>query len=333
MAKSPSYWDKRALARLSESEKMSDGYIKRIKRIYEKAFKDIEKDINNVYKNYSKDTGLDVQKLKELLTRSETEKLWEQMKKQGLDKYVKQNYKARISRLEKIQAQIYAKAKQIYPKEELEQTMCYKGVVNTSYYKAVYDTQMGVGYDFAFAKIDKNMMNALLGERWSGKNYSERIWGNTDILANNLSEVISSGMMSGQSNAKMIKQIRERFKVSEYYAERLVRTETNYFNNRADAMAYEKLGIEYYVFVAVLDDRTSEKCQNMDGKKFAYKDKKEGENYPPLHPNCRSKTRGYVDEETEKELIRTARNPVTGRNERISNMTYQEWAKKNGVHK
>lgn len=333
MAKSSTYWDKRALQRLSEAEKSSEIYIKRIKKIYEKAYKDIDREIANVYKNYSKDTGLDVDRLKELLTRSETAKTWEQMKRQGLDKYIKNNYKARISRLEQIQAQIYAKAKQIYPKEELEQTMCYKGVINNSYYKTVYDTQMGTGYNFTFSKIDKNMLDSLLNERWSGKNYSQRIWGNTDILAESLSEVLGGGLLSGQSIAKTSKQVRERFKVSQYYAERLVRTETNHFNNTADAMAYEEMGIDKYVFVATLDERTSEKCQDMDGKKFAYKDKQEGVNFPPLHPNCRSKTRGYIDEETEKSLKRRAKNLKTGKNEVIDNITYKEWAEKNGIVK
>lgn len=331
MTKTSKYWDKRALKRLSDAEKMSEEYIKRIKKIYKQAYRNIDRDIANVYKNYAKDTGLDVNKLKELLTRSETKKTWEQMKRQGLDKYIKNNYKARISRLEQIQAQIYAKAKLIYPKEELEHTMAYKGVINDSYYKAVYDTQMGTGYDFTFNKIDKNMLDALLNERWSGKNYSQRIWGNTDILAESLAEIVGGGLISGQSNAKTIKQIRERFDVSQYYAERLVRTETNHFHNTADAMAYEEMGVDMYVFVATLDNRTSEKCQNMDGKKFAYKDKKEGVNYPPLHPNCRSKTRGYVNEEVEKNLQRRARNPITGKNELINNMSYKTWLKQQKI--
>lgn len=331
MAKSSNYWDKRALKRLTDTEKLSKVHIKRIKRIYNEAYKDIDREINKIYKRYSTKTGLDVTKLKELLTRSETEKLWDEMKRQGLDNYILDNYKARISRLEQIQAQIYAKAKLIYPKEELEHTMAYKGVINDSYYKAVYDTQMGTGLNFAFSKIDDNTITALLSERWSGKNYSQRIWDNTNILADSLSEVLGGAMLSGQSIAKTSKQIRDRFNVSQYYAERLIRTETNHFNNQADAMAYEKMGVEYYVFVSVLDDRTSDKCQNMDGKKFAYKDKQEGVNYPPLHPNCRSKTRGYVDEEVEKSLQRRARNPKTGKNELIPNMTYKEWAEKNGI--
>lgn len=331
MSKSSKYWDRRALKRLNDVEKSSDLYIKRIKNIYKQAYKNIEKDIENIYQNYSKDTGLDVQKLKELLTRSETKKTWEQMKRQGLDKYVKNNYKSRISRLEQIQAQIYAKAKQIYPKEELEQTMCYKGVINNSYYKAVYDTQMGTGYDFSFNKIDENLFNSLLNEQWSGVNYSQRIWKNTDILADSVSQIVGGAILSGQSITKTCKQIRDSFDLCNYYAKRLVRTETNHFNNEADAMAYEEMGIDKYVFVATLDSRTSEKCQNMDNKVFDYKDKETGVNFPPLHPNCRSKTRGYLGEEMEKTLKRRARNPITGKTEIINNMSYRDWIKKYNV--
>lgn len=329
--KTENYWDKRALNRLTKAEQMSDEHIKRIKKIYDQAYRNVEKEIERVYANYSKDTGLDVQKLKELLSKKETDKVWKTLKRQGLDKYIKNNYKARISRLEQIQAQIYAKAKQIYPKEELEHTMAYKGVINDSYYRAVYDTQMGTGFNFGFSRIDKNMMNALLTERWSGKNYSQRIWGNTDILAESLSEVLSGAMMSGQSPQKTAKQLRERFDVSKYYAERLVRTETNHFHNTADAMAYEKMGIDEYVFVAVLDNRTSEICQDMDGKKFKYKDRQDGVNYPPLHPNCRSKTRGYLGEDGEKTLQRRARNHITGENEIINNMSYKDWLNKQKI--
>lgn len=325
MSKSSEYWDNRAIARLTESEKQSEEYIKRIKKIYAQAFRNIDNDINKIYETYSRQTGLDVQKLKELLSVKETDKVWKTLKRQGLDKYIKNNYKSRISRLEQIQAQIYAKAKQIYPKEELENTMCYKGVVNNSYYKSIYDVQMGTGYDFGFNKIDDNLLKAILSERWSSKNYSERIWTNTDILANSVSEIIGGALMSGQSVDKTTKQIRDRFNVAKYYAERLVRTESNYFHNEADAMAYKEMGVDEYVFVATLDSRTSEICQSMDNKKFKFDERKPGENYPPLHPNCRSTTRGYLGKKAERTLKRRARNPITGKTEIINNMSYKEW--------
>lgn len=331
MSKTPNYWDKRAINRMTMAEKQSETYIKRVKKIYEQAFRNIDGEIARVYKNYSKETGLDVSKLKELLTVKETSKTWKTLKRQGLDKYIQDNYKSRISRLEQIQAQIYAKVKLVYPKEELQNTMCYKGVVNNSYYKAVYDTQMGTGYNFGFSEIDNNLLNSILNEKWSGKNYSERIWTNTDILADSVSQIVGGALLSGQSIEKTASQIQDRFDVAKYYAERLVRTETNHFNNEADAMAYEDMGVDKYVFVATLDSRTSEICQEMDNKVFEYKDREVGVNYPPLHPNCRSKTRGYLGKEVEKDLQRRARNPLTGKTEIINNMSYKEWLKNYNV--
>ena len=333
MAKPSTYWDKRAIKRLTDAEKQSEAYIKRIQKIYDRANRNIQRDIENIYHNYSKATGLDVQSLKTLLTKTETQKMWDELKAKGLDKYVKENYKARISRLEKLQAQIYAKAKEIYPQEQLEHTMCYNGIINNSYYKTIYDTQMGTGFDFAFSNLDENMVTALLNERWSGKNYSQRIWGNTDILAENLSEILGGAMISGQSIAKTSRQVRERFGVAKYYADRLVRTETNHFNNEADAMAYEEMDVEKYVFLATLDTRTSTICQEMDGEVIPLKEREVGKNFPPLHPNCRSKTRAYMGEEIEKTLKRRARNPVTGETEIIDNMSYEQWAKKHGIDK
>jgi SPP1 gp7 family putative phage head morphogenesis protein len=327
VAKTSNYWDKRAVKRLTDVEKHSEKYINRVKRVYNQAYKDIDRELASIYRNYSKETGLDTQKLKELLTRSETQKTWEQMKRQGLDKYIKDNYKSRISRLEQLQAQIYAKAKMIYPKEELQNTLCYKGVINESYYKTMYDTQMGTGYAFNFATIDNNMIDALLQDPWSGANYSQRIWGNTDILADSLSEILGGAMLSGQSMELTAKQIRDRFNVSKYYAERLIRTETNHFNNEVDAMAYEEMGLDKYVFVATLDSRTSEICQLMDNKVFKFTEREAGINYPPLHPNCRSKTRAYLGAEEEKNLQRRARNPQTGKTEVIDNISYKDWIK------
>lgn len=331
MAKSAKYWDDRAIRRLTDAEKQSEAYIKRIQKVYDRANRNVQRDIEAIYARYSKSTGMDVQSLKELLTASETKKLWEEMKRKGLDKYVKGNYKARISRLEKIQAQIYAKAKEVYPEELLQHTMCYEGVINNSFYRAIYDTQMGTGFDFAFSKIDDNMVSALLNEAWSGKNYSTRIWGNTDIIADSIAEIVGGALISGQSIEKTARQIRERFGVGKYYAERLVRTETNHFNNEADAMAYEEMDVDKYVFLATLDTRTSTKCQEKDGEVIPLKERQVGVNFPPLHPNCRSKTRAYMGEEIEATLKRRARNPVTGKTEIVDNISYEEWAKQHGI--
>jgi SPP1 gp7 family putative phage head morphogenesis protein len=330
-SKSSKYWDDRALRRLTGAEKTSEEYIKRVRKMYDKAYRDINKDIETIYKKYSKDTGIDIDTLKILLTKKDTDKVFKQLKAKGYDKYIKDNYKSRITRLEELKAQIYIKAKEVYTEEELINHQCYSEVYKDAYYKSIYDTQMGTGYNFGFNTLDDNLVKSVLNERWSGKNYKARVWANTDILAESVSEIVGASILSGQSLSKTSKEIRERFGVGKYYAERLIRTETSHFYNEADAMAYEEMGIDKYVFVAVLDNRTSPICQDHDNIVFNYKDKKTGFNFPPLHPNCRSTTRGYLGEEAEKLLQRRARDPKTGKNELIGNMSYKEWAKSKGI--
>lgn len=329
------YWDKRALDKYDFVEKQSEEYMDKIKSIYTHAFREIDKDIHRVYTNYLKDlknntklNEIDVQKLKELLTKSETEKTWKELKQKGLDKYIQDNYKARISRLEQIQAQVYSKIKMISYKENETATEMYKGVINDSYYKTMFDIQQGFNQDFEFSRLDNNLINTVLDNKWSGKNYSQRIWKNTDILAEKVSDIIGGGLIRGQSIEKMSRQLREQFNAGKYYADRLARTEMCHFYNEADRMAYEELGVDKYVFMAVLDNRTSEYCQKMDNKIIEYKDIKVGENFPPLHPNCRSTTRGYV-EGFEDEIKRRARNPITRENEILDNISYEKWINKN----
>lgn len=324
---SKEYWDNRAAKRLIEAEKQSNDYIKKVKKIYSKANDDIKKELANVYKNYSKETGIDVHTLKILLSKEEADEFWKTLKGQGLKKYVQANYKSRINRLEQIQGQLYAKAKEIY-KEELNTVYGhYRSVINESYNKTIYDTQIGTGYDFTFNKLDDKMIETVLNTKWYGGNYSSRIWGNTDMLANRVSETIGGALISGKPYYKTANEIADIFGVAQYYAERLVRTETNHFNAEAEALAYKELGVEKYVFVATLDNRTSKMCQEHDGKIYDFKDMETGVNYPPLHPNCRSTTRGYLGEEEEKTLKRRARNPITGKTEIIDNMNYEDWKK------
>lgn len=324
---SEKYWDERALKRLNDVEIQSDEHIKRIKKIYTRANRDIKKQIANIYKNYSKETGLDIQTLKTLLSKKETDKFWKSLEGKGLKQYVLDNYKARINRLEQLQGQLYARAKEIYGDELSNVYGHYRAVINESYNKTIYDTQIGTGYDFSFNKLDDKTINVVLNAKWHGGNYSTRIWGNTNILADRLSEILGGALISGQSMSKTIMEVQNAFDVGKYYAERLVRTETNHFNAEAEALAYEELGVERYVFVATLDNRTSEKCQIHDGKVYSFKDKKRGVNYPPLHPNCRSTTRGYFGEKEEKMLKRRAKNPITGEIEYIDNINYEQWKK------
>ncbi|MEG1525697.1 MAG: colicin D domain-containing protein [Clostridia bacterium] len=96
------------------------------------------------------------------------------------------------------------------------------------------------------------------------------------------------------------------------------------------------MGFDRYRFVAVMDLKASEICRQHDGlidpdtgKPYTYANRKDGINFPPLHPWCRSCEAPVVDEYTLDGLTRPAKDPETGKIIRIpASMTDQQWHEK-----
>ena len=87
--------------------------------------------------------------------------------------------------------------------------------------------------------------------------------------------------------------------------------------------------MERYEILATLDSHTSDICQEMDGKVFEMKDYEVGTTAPPFHPNCRSTTIPYFDDEFTEDEERSARDDDTGKTYYVpTDMKYEEWEKK-----
>lgn len=127
----------------------------------------------------------------------------------------------------------------------------------------------------------------------------------------------------------MCKDLSEYMNVGMFNETTLVRTEVNHFANEATALAYKECDIDKYQFSATLDIKTCDRCARLDNKVFELKDKKEGVNYPPIHPNDRCTTTPYIGEEEIAGLKRRARDPKTGKTYLVdANMSYEEWSQK-----
>lgn len=323
---SDEYWRERAEDRLDEAEKLSVPYLEDILGVYDNAKIKIVEDIKNLYKNYYKDDeGFDQEKLRVIIPNGDLERFHREMKKAGLSEYLPDNYKARMTRLEYLYADCWAESKKASLKHQQIETKAHRETIQNAYYKTIYDTGVGLKINPAFSKLDNRAVNQVLNTKFLGGNYSERIWKNTDKLANTLKEVIGSAVARGESYSKTARGIRERFGVTQYEATRLVQTETCYFQNQAEIEALKTMGIEKYKFIATLDSRTSDICREHDKKVYNVEDAKAGENLPPLHPNCRSTVSAYLGEEYES-AIRVARNE-NGENEYVENIDYSEWLK------
>ena len=125
--------------------------------------------------------------------------------------------------------------------------------------------------------------------------------------SSSLGDHINRVCILGESPDTAVKKLSKDMQTSRSNASRLIMTEAAYFGNLAERDSFDKLGVKEYEIVATLDSHTSEICQDMDGKHFPISDFKVGISAPPFHPNCRSCTCPYFDDEFELGGKRAAR--------------------------
>ncbi|MGM8257619.1 minor capsid protein [Clostridium perfringens] len=339
------YWEQRANSRMASYHKNSDETIFKINKAYDKAIADINSDIKKIFNKYAIEYKLSKTEARQLLNsyihakdlKSIRDKI-KYIQDEDLKKYLMAQlnyspYKARITRLEALKESIYINTKLLSQEEFKLSTSDYIDNMNEAYYRNIFDIQKGIGLGFTFSEMPIDFIEEVLRNKWSGENYSKRIWNNTDVLAERLEEVITSGLMSGANSKKMAKELNDLSSYGKFASERLIRTETTYVTNMAEIESYKECDIEKCVFLATLDLRTSKICRSMDGKVLIVGKAKPGVNLPPLHPFCRSTTIAYLGKGTLETLQRRARDPVTGKNYIINNMNYNEWYEKFVVNK
>ena len=322
--RSDDYWAKRSLERLSEAEKTSITYLKQVQKEYRATARAIVEQVRKLYATYYGKSGFDIDALNKVASQGDVKRFLVSMEAQGLPTDLPNNCRGRMSRLELLNSQMLGKVKQMATKESVATTDLYDKVFRNTYYRTGYDVSKGLGETLAFGSLDDKTVDKVLESKFYGKNYSERIWGNSNKLADQLQSIISQAIATGQSSEKTVRLVRERFNVSQSNAARLVRTETCYFENQAEIEAYKEMGISEYVILATLDSRTSKICREMDGKRFKIKNAVAGETLPPLHPYCRTAIRPYIGIAFEPKT-RIMRDPETGKNKTIEQMTYHEW--------
>ena len=146
-------------------------------------------------------------------------------------------------------------------------------------------------------EVDKAQVDTLLKSSWHGDNYSKRIWKDTDQLAKKLQQLFTVESMTGMSELDMAREIEQymhdAFLLNKNIARRLIRTEANRFHTQAKIQQWEKMGLKHVKYVAVLDNRTSDTCERLNGLIFPLDSLETGVNCPPMHPWCRSIIQAY----------------------------------------
>ena len=338
--KNEKYWKKRQEEKLSSILNDAQVASEYVSDIYSKASLYTQSKINGIFEKYRDGHGLSNADAKEMLDSLISDRDYNQIKrilennpktkqrKELLKKLDTPPYQYRIKRLENMQSQLDKLMNEVYKVEKDVSTDCYINSAFNAYYRNVYNLQKGMKVAYQFDMLDPELIDSMLKSRWSGKNYSNRIWDNTNALAESLKDEMLMGVLTNKTEKEMADTIMNKFAVGAYQARRLIQTESAAMTAFADQQAFKDAGIEKEMFIAVHDSRTSQICQHHDRSILEIAKAKVGVNVPPLHPNCRSHMIPYIEGVTDA-MKKRQRNPVTNKDEVVDvSENYDQWLKR-----
>ena len=327
------YWPQRAAQREQEAQLIVEKYLAQMQQRLKEAQHDILRQIEAFYARYAKDNQISLYEARKLLTSQEMKVFKEvdlarfrAMALEGNPQYENLlnaiSYRVRISRLELLLAQIEMTMLHLYGGKNGLQDYVYTGLVDVyqnSYYHFMYDFAM-FGIPTNVQILDDSMMREVMSYNWSGKEFSERIWGHEQETMQNIRKSLEQSFIIGRSIDRTVKEIVKVTDVAYSRAEALVRTEASFFHNLAAQNSYRDAGMEKYEILATLDMRTSDICRYQDGKVYKAKDYKPGTNAPPFHVRCRTTTIPYFDESEY-----THGEKRQSMNGLVDSVSYEEW--------
>ena len=287
-------WIERAKQRVLNNAEITDQSVKEIMFLFDEAAWTLETEINSMFQKYATENGLTNAEASKLLTGSEYSR-W----KKGIEEYLKE---AEGDSKTLLELNTLAMKSRISRKEQMLAT--------------VYQTMITLSRDTETKITDLLGDMFILKHPWSGKNYSQALWENTDKLATLAKRELTMGFMNGSSVQKMAKEINDVMGKGRYAAERLVRTESSYFSNQGELASYREMGIQEYTFLG----GGCEICMELNGQSFPLDEAEPGLNLPPIHPNCKCtiKAKAKIDLFKDREGV----NPLE------SNPKFEEWKKK-----
>lgn len=300
---SQTYWRNRETEQRKHDIRDEAEYQKHIREIYQNMIDEIEKEINGFYGKYAKKEGITLAEAKKRAAKADIEALGRKAAKYVKEKnFSKQaneemrlyNLTMKVNRLELLKAQIglemvagFDELQKYYDEKLTDRTI------------AEFERQAGI----LGKTIQDNAKaaNVIVNASFHNATYSDRIWMYQNMLKNELSSLLQTGLIQGQHPRKLATHLRKRFGVSQSNAERLLITEMARVQTEAQKQSFERNGFEEYTFLAL--GTACPICRALDGKHFKVSKMMSGTNAPPMHPNCRCSVAAYEDSEDYEEWL------------------------------
>lgn len=296
---SPVYWAERMEELMNRAERKENAIIKDLNKIYDRTAREMERLINDFYQRYADENGLTLAQAKRRIDGTSTRNLAAQIARLAAAENITAQ---QLEQLELLRAKFTTTRLQLLINEMdllLIEGYGEQQVTMESYLKRIAnETQKELAGDVAtYALLSTDEIAYIATFPWSGSEFSDRLWRNKQKLVFELQNIVTTGLIRGESTQSMARKLKERVGNGKYETERLIRTETAYILGETSAQLWEKNDVVYYDFFAKLDKRTSPQCRARDGKRYRLSERKVGTNYPPLHPFCRSFAAAVVEDE------------------------------------
>lgn len=298
------YWAKR-------EDKARRNYIrdeaKRLKvlqDLYESMYDRIDKEINAFYAKYARDEGITMAEARRRADNLDIEAYARKAKKyvkernfsqQANDEMKLYNLTMKANRLELLKANIGLELVNGF--EDLQMEF---GDALTE--RAIKEDQRQAGILGDSVFMSEKAAETLVNASFHHATYSERIWMHQAILKAEIDKQLRIGLIQGKNPKVLARAIRDRFRVSQRDAERLMITELARVQSGVQKASFERNGYDEYEFIA--EPTACPICRALHGKHFKVADMLPGENCEPMHPRCKCSTAAYAKlpwEETEKQ--------------------------------
>lgn len=308
---SAEYWERRLIEERANAIKDEAKIQKKVDKLYRDTFKEIEKDIMTLFKKYASENNLTYKEATMYLTsrefsewRMDLNEYIELIEKTGDERLLLElntlAMKSRISRLEQLSYQVNKSISGNF--EHINKTV--EELMTRSVSEAYSQSSQDI--NFLYKKnvggtIARQKVRDILIQPWSGSTFSDDIWGNRDKLVKVVQSELTKGIYQGKSSQKICNEISKRMEGSKKDIMRVVRTERSYAQNRGKMEQYKDIGFKKYKYKAAIgQNRTCEKCRKIhketEEEPIEFEKAIIGENFPPLHPNCRCTIVPVADE-------------------------------------
>lgn len=317
------------------------GTVRAVTPAFDQAQAQIDKEINAWYGRFAKNNNISMLEAKRLLnTRELKEFRWdvEEYIRYGRQNAIDQQWmkelenassRFHINRLEALKVRTQNTAERAFGNELDQLDDMAARVYMDGYYHTAYEIQRGLGIGFDVSQIDDRKLQNILSKPWTADNmtFSDRVWKSRtqmiDALHTELTRTCILGKAPDEAIEHMTRFVDGKVKNAKVAAGRLVMTEAAYFGSAAQKDCFNDLDVEFFEIIATLDNKTSEVCQDMDGKHFPMSEYEIGVTAPPFHVWCRSCTAPWFEDDDDS--MRAARDEDGQTYYVPASMKYDDW--------